>query len=55
MSELFTKVKNKDTEDIKGVFGSMVQDIKYQNEFTPGNAYEIIVHTKGGIEIKDFN
>jgi hypothetical protein len=55
MSELFTKVKNKDTEDIKGVFGSMVQDIRYQNEFEPGKAYEIIVHTKGGIEIKDFN
>jgi hypothetical protein len=55
MTELFTKVKNKDTEDIKGVFGSMVQDIQFQNEFMPGNAYEIIVHTKGGIEIKNFN
>jgi hypothetical protein len=55
MSELFTKVKNKDTEEIKGIFGSMVQDIRYQNEFMPGKAYEIIVHTKGGIEIKDFN
>jgi hypothetical protein len=54
MTELFTKVKTKDTEHIEGIFGSMVQDIRYQNEFVAGKAYEIIVHTKGGIEIKDF-
>lgn len=54
MSELFSKIKNGDTESIEGIFGSMVQDIQQLNEFAEGKIYEIIIHTKGGIEIKEF-
>jgi len=54
MSELFFKIKAGDTEDIEGIFGSMVQDIQHLNEFAVGHKYEIIIHTKGGIEIKEF-
>lgn len=54
MSDLFSKIKAGDTEDIEGIYGSMVQDIKQLNEFTVNRKYEIVVHTKGGIEIKEF-
>ena len=53
MSELFTKIKTSDTEEIDGIFGSMVQDIRFQNEFMENHVYQIIIHTKGGIEIKE--
>ena len=32
----------------------MVQDIQQLNEFAVDHKYEIVVHTKGGIEIKEF-
>ena len=53
MTELFAKIKAGDTEDIKGIYGSMVQDVQNLNEFAEGHAYEIIIHTKGGIEIME--
>jgi hypothetical protein len=51
MSELFEKVKNGKTEEIEGIFGSMVQDIQKLNEFEENKTYKIVIHTKGGIEI----
>ena len=53
MSELFAKIKVGDTEEIDGIFGSMVQDIRFQNEFMENHVYQIIIHTKGGIEIQE--
>ncbi len=54
MTELFSKIKAGETEDIEGIYGSMVQDIQKLNEFAVNHKYEIVVHTKGGIEIKEF-
>ena len=54
MTELFSKIKAGETEDIEGIYGSMVQDIQQLNEFAVDHKYEIVVHTKGGIEIKEF-
>lgn len=53
MTELFTKIKAGDTEDIEGIYGSMVQDIQKLNEFAVNHVYQIIIHTKGGIEIRE--
>ena len=54
MTDLFSKIKAGETEDIEGIYGSMVQDIQQLNEFAVNHKYEIVVHTKGGIEIKEF-
>ncbi len=51
MTELFGKIKNGKTEDIKGIYGSMVQDIAKLNEFQVNHIYKIVIHTKGGIEV----
>jgi len=51
LTDLFTKVQNKDFDTINGAFGSMVQDIKPLNAFKDRTIYKIVVHTKGGIEI----
>ncbi len=49
---LFNKIKKGDIQDIKGIFGSMVQDVKGIQQFQTGQIYKIIVHpAKGGIEI----
>jgi len=53
MTDLFTKIKTGDTEEIKGIYGSMVQDIQKLNEFAVNHVYQIIIHTKGGIEIRE--
>ncbi len=53
MTDLFTKIKAGDTEEIEGIFGSMVQDIQKLNEFAVNHVYQIIIHTKGGIEITE--
>jgi len=53
MIELFTKIKVGKTEDIEGIYGSMVQDIQKLNEFSVNHVYQIIIHSKGGIEIKE--
>ena len=53
MTELFEKIKKGDTEKIKGIYGNMVQDIKNLNEFEVNHVYQIIIHSKGGIEIKE--
>ncbi|MCF6366789.1 MAG: hypothetical protein L3J35_11365 [Bacteroidales bacterium] len=53
MTELFAKIKAGNTEEIEGIYGSMVQDIKKLNEFAVNHVYQIIIHTKGGIEIKE--
>ena len=53
MSELFTKIKDGNTEEIEGIYGSMVQDIQKLNEFMENHVYQIIIHTKGGIEIQE--
>lgn len=53
MTELFTKIKEDKKEDIEGIYGSMVQDIKKLNEFEQNHVYQIIIHSKGGIEIKE--
>ncbi len=51
MTELFGKIKDGKTEDIKGIYGSMVQDIAKLNEFQVNHIYKIVIHTKGGIEV----
>ncbi len=53
MTELFAKIKAGDTEKIKGIYGSMVQDIAKLNEFQVNHIYKIIIHTKGGIEVTE--
>lgn len=53
MTDLFAKIKKGKTEEIEGIYGSMVQDIYKINEFREGNVYQVIIHTKGGIEIKE--
>jgi len=53
MSELFAKIKAGNTEEIEGIYGSMVQDIQKLNEFAVNHVYQIIIHTKGGIEIQE--
>ncbi len=56
MTELFAKIKSGNTENIQGIYGSMVQDIAKLNEFEVNHIYKIIIHTKGGIEVtEDFN
>ncbi len=51
MTDLFAKIKAGDTEKIKGIYGSMVQDIAKLNEFQVNHIYKIVIHTKGGIEV----
>ncbi len=51
LQELFLKLKTKNIEELEGLFGSGIQDIKDINEFEKDNIYKIITHTKGGIEI----
>ena len=51
LQELFFKLKNKNIEELEGLFGSGIQDIQNINEFEKDNIYKIITHTKGGIEI----
>ncbi len=51
LSTLFEKIKAGDTEDVEGIYGSMVQDIAKLNEFKVNHVYKIVVHTKGGIEV----
>ena len=53
MTDLFTKIKAGDTEKIKGIYGSMVQDIAKLNEFQVNHIYKIVIHTKGGIEVTE--
>ncbi len=53
MTELFGKIKEGKTEDIKGIYGSMVQDIAKLNEFQVNHVYKIVIHTKGGIEVTE--
>ena len=53
MSELFAKIKAGNTEEIEGIYGSMVQDIQQLNEFMENHVYQIIIHSKGGIEIQE--
>jgi len=53
MTELFSKIKKGETEEIEGIYGSMVQDIQKLNEFQENHVYQIIIHSKGGIEIKE--
>ncbi len=56
MTELFAKIKSGNTENVQGIYGSMVQDIAKLNEFEVNHIYKIIIHTKGGIEVtEDFN
>ncbi len=53
ITDLFGKIKEGKTEDIKGIYGSMVQDIAKLNEFQVNHIYKIIIHTKGGIEVTE--
>ena len=53
MTELFNKIKEGKTEDIKNIYGSMVQDIAKLNEFQVNHVYKILIHTKGGIEVTE--
>ncbi|NPA45349.1 MAG: hypothetical protein GXO49_07435, partial [Chlorobi bacterium] len=53
MTELFSKIKKGETEEIEGIYGSMVQDIQKLNEFQENHVYQIIIHSKGGIKIKE--
>ena len=53
MTDLFAKIKAGDTEKIKGIYGSMVQDIAKLNEFQVNHIYKIVIHTKGGIEVTE--
>ena len=51
LSALFSKIKNSDIEELQGIFGSGIQDIKGIHEFKENQIYKVIIHTKGGIEI----
>ena len=51
LSALFVKIKNMDIEELQGIFGSGIQDIKGIHEFKENQIYKVILHTKGGIEI----
>jgi len=53
MTDLFNKIKTGDTEKIKGIYGSMIQDIAKLNEFQVNHVYKIVIHTKGGIEVTE--
>ncbi len=49
---LFDKIQKGDVQDIKGIFGSLVQDVQGVRQFDIGKIYKIVVHpAKGGIEI----
>ena len=51
IEDLFQKIRTKDIQELEGLFGSGIQDIKGLNEFKIDHIYKIIVHAKGGIEI----
>jgi len=51
LQELFSQLKTENIEDLEGLFGSGIQDIKGISEFEKDNIYKIVSHTKGGIEI----
>ncbi len=52
MRALFTKVKKGEVNDIKGAFGSLVQDVSQVKQFEIGKVYRVVFHpAKGGIEI----
>lgn len=51
LTYVFELLKANKTEELDGVFGSMVQDVKKYNEFIENQIYKIVIHTKGGIEI----
>ncbi len=52
MKTLFMKIKRGDIQDLKGAFGSVVQDVAGVKQFEVGRVYRIVVHpAKGGIEI----
>ncbi|NPA67236.1 MAG: hypothetical protein GXO50_01355, partial [Chlorobi bacterium] len=53
MTDLFEKIKEGKTENIEGIYGSMVQDIAKLNEFQVNHVYKIVIHTKGGIEVTE--
>ena len=49
---LFKKIKKGEIEDIKGIYGSVVQDLAGIKQFEVGKIYRIVIHpAKGGIEI----
>jgi hypothetical protein len=48
---LFELLKSGKTDELDGIFGNMVQDVKKYNEFIERQIYKIVIHTKGGIEI----
>lgn len=48
---IFELLKSENTQEIDGIFGNMVQDVKKYNEFKEREIYKIIIHSKGGIEI----
>lgn len=51
LADIFELLKTNQTEELEGIFGSMVQDVKKYNEFIERQIYKIVIHTKGGIEI----
>ncbi len=49
---LFNKIVEGKIQDIKGIFGSMVQDVSNIQQFQTGKVYRVVFHpAKGGIEI----
>lgn len=51
LKELHQKIRQNRTDEIKSLFGSAVHDLKQIEQFEPGILYDVIVHTRGGIEI----
>jgi len=51
LTSIFELLKTNNTDELDGIFGSMVQDVKKYNEFTEYQIYKVVIHTKGGIEI----
>ena len=51
LKDLFSKIKTSNIQELEGIYGSGIQDIKGIHEFKQNQIYKIITHTKGGIEI----
>jgi len=51
LQKLFMQLKTENIDELEGLFGSGIQDIKDVSEFEKDNIYKIVTHTKGGIEI----
>jgi len=51
LTELFSKIRENKTQDLKQNFGNCVHDIQKFKSFREDYIYSILAHTKGGLEI----